>query len=165
MPRRTAKIDRSNETSTQDADIEIEPVVDDNQEDENKEVTMFDLDDLSNLVFLGRLSEIIDVSGYKFVITTLSTGQQREIMQTVMKFDQLDRLLDIKPVTVSYAIESINGVSLEKLCKDDSIENINERRMNVVLSLQSSIIERAYQVYETLVTTSNKEIGLEDLKD
>ena len=165
MPRRTAKIDRSNETNTQDADVEIEPVVDDNQENENKDSSMFDLDDLSDLVFLGRLSEVVDVSGYKFVITTLSTGQQREIMQTVMKFDQIDRLLDIKPVTVSYAIESINGVALEDLCKDKSIEDVGERRLSVVLSLQSTIIEKAYQVYETLVATSNKEIGLEDLKD
>lgn len=163
MPRRTAKIDRSNEIDTQDADIEIEPVVDDNHE--NEEGTMFDLEDLSSLVFLGRLSKVISISGYKFAITTLSTGQQREIMQTVMKVDQIDRLLDIKPVTVSYAIESINSVSLEKLCKDDSIEDISERRLDVVLSLQSSVIEKAYQVYESLVATSNKEIGLEDLKD
>jgi|7_EtaG_2_1085326.scaffolds.fasta_scaffold00760_8 hypothetical protein len=164
MPKRTATISRSNDTRNEEDSLEeIEPTVDDNPQEEKNE-TMLGLDDLKSLIFLGKLNKVIDISGYKFVVTTLSTKQQKDIMKTVMKFDQLDRLLDIKPVTVSYVIESVNGVPLEDLCTDDEIEDVTERRLDVVLSMQSVVIEKVYQVYEQLVVASNEEVGLEDLK-
>jgi len=164
MPKRTATISRSNDTSNEEDSLEeIEPVVDDNRKEETNE-TMLGLDDLKNLIFLGKINEVVDIVGYKFVITTLSTKQQKEIMQTVMQFDQIDRLLDIKPVTVSYVIESVNGVPLEDLCANEELEGVAERRLDVVLNMQSVVVERVYQIYEKLVAASSEEIGLEDLK-
>jgi hypothetical protein len=166
MPRRTAKISR-NKSGTEDSEMEIEPVVDDNpqEESENESENMLDLENLKDLIFLGRLSETVDISGYRFVITTLSTKQQRDIMQTVMKVDQVERLLDIKPITVSKVIESINGVPLEDLCTDDDLEGVAERRLDVVYNLQTNVIEKVYQVYEKLVLSSNEELGLDFLKE
>ena len=163
MPRRTAKISRNN-SDTENNEMEIEPVVDDDQQKES-DAKMLDLDDLKSLVFLGRLSEVVDIAGYKFVVTTLTTKQQRDIMQTVMKADQVERIIEIKPVTVSHVIETINGVPLEELCPDDSIEDLADRRLEVVLNLQTNVIEKVYQVYEKLVKTSNEELGLDDLKE
>jgi hypothetical protein len=163
MPRRTAKISRPDNENSEQSNIEIEPVEDDDIQEEKNE-NMLDLKDLKNLVFLGKLREIIDIAGYKFVVSTLTTKQQKEIMQTIMQFDKVDRLLDLKPVTVSYSVESVNGVSLEDLCEDDELEDIRDKKLAVILSLQSSVVERLYQVYEGLVKTSNKEIGLEGLK-
>jgi hypothetical protein len=79
--------------------------------------------------------------------------------------NQMDRILDIKPVTVSYVIETINGVPIEDLCEDDSLEDLIERKLAVVMNMQSSVMERVYQAYDKLVETSNEEIGLENLKE
>jgi len=163
MPRRTAKISRPDNTNNEQDNVEIEPVEDDDVQEE-KDVNMLDLNDLKSLIFLGKLRKVVDISGYKFVISTLTTKQQKEIMQTIMQFDKVDRLLDLKPVTVSYSVESINGVPLEDLCENDEVEGERARRLDVILGMQSSVMERLYQIYEGLVKASNKEIGLEDLK-
>lgn len=162
MPRRTAKISRPDNTNNEQEDIEIEPVEDDDiKENENE----LNFNDLKDLIFLGRLNKAVDISGYRFVISTLTTKQQREVMQTVMQFDQLERMLDIKPVTVAYCVKSVNGVPLEELCEDDSIEDAAERKRDVISNLQAAVVEKLYRAYEGLVGDSNKEIGLEALKD
>jgi hypothetical protein len=161
MPKRTAKFNRS-KTSSNEEEANIEEI----EQDEDKDVgqTMLGLDNLKDLIFLGKIRQTVDIAGFKFVVSTLNTQQQREIMRNVMKFDQMDRLLDIKPVTVSYVIETINGVPLEDLCEDEEIEDSLEKRISVIMNLQSVVIEKIYRVYEQLVEASNKQVGLEDLK-
>lgn len=161
MPRRTAKISRPDNTNNEQEGVEIEPVEDDDIKNDDE----LNFNDLKNLIFLGKLIESVDISGYRFEVSTLTASQQREIMQTVMQFDQLERMLDIKPVTVSYCLISINGVPLEDICEDDELEDINERKLSVISGLQASVVERLHKVYENLVKASNKEIGLEDLKE
>ena len=163
MPKRTATINRSEDKSVKDDNTEIEHIDDESQDVE--EPNMLDLDNLRDLIFLGKLNEVVEISGYKFVVTTLSVKQHRDIMEHVMSTDQNARLLDIKPLTVSFIIETINNVPLEELCEDDDIENPMLRRLSVVMNMQSNIVEKVYQVYEQLLETSNKNIGLENLKE
>jgi len=163
MPKRTATINRSEDKSVKDDNTEIEHIDDESQDVE--EPNMLDLDNLRDLIFLGKLNEVVEISGYKFVVTTLSVKQHRDIMEHIMSTDQNARLLDIKPLTVSFIIETINNVPLEELCEDDDIENPMLRRLSVVMNMQSNIVEKVYQVYEQLLETSNKNIGLENLKE
>ena len=163
MPKRTATINRSEDKSVKDDNTEIEHIDDESQDVE--EPNMLDLDNLRDLIFLGKLNEVVEISGYKFVVTTLSVKQHRDIMEHIMSTDQNARLLDIKPLTVSFIIETINNVPLEDLCEDDDIENPMLRRLSVVMNMQSNIVEKVYQVYEQLLETSNKNIGLENLKE
>jgi hypothetical protein len=163
MARRTAKITRPEESNEEN--IEIERVEDGDLQGEDDSETLLNLGNLRDLVFLGRLKEVVDIEGFKFVVTTLSTQQQVDIMHQVMKTDATDRILDIKPITVSYVIDSINGVPLEEICDDDSITNVEDRRLSVVYGLQSLVVERLYQVYEKLVEASGEEVGLDLLKE
>jgi hypothetical protein len=160
MPRRTAKINRPEDNVEEEMEVER---VEGNFQDDSANA-MLNLDNLRDLVFLGKLTETVNIAGFKFVVTTLSASQQRDIMHEVMSADQNQRLLDVKPITVSYVIDTINGVPLESLCEDDNLTDEFDRRLNVVMSMQASVVERVYQVYEGLVRSSNKEIGLEDLK-
>lgn len=163
MPRRTGKLNPAEMEKITATEENAEHI---NQQEEQEEpaTNMLDLSDLSDLIFLGRLKETIDISGYKFTVTTLSASQQREVMTRVMETDQIDRLLDIKAITISYALESINSVPLENVCKDESITDTHKRRMSVIMQLQSSIHDKIYQTYEQLVNTSNETVGLEDVK-
>lgn len=163
MPRRTGKLNPA-EMEKITATEENAEHIDQQEEQEESATNMLDLSDLSDLIFLGRLKETIDISGYKFTVTTLSASQQREVMTRVMETDQIDRLLDIKAITISYALESINSVPLENVCKDADITDPHKRRMNVIMQLQSSIHDKIYQTYERLVNTSNETVGLEEVK-
>jgi hypothetical protein len=169
MPKRTAKINRSEDKAVEQETVEQKAVETEQVGEEDlqneKKVDSLSLDNLRDLIFLGRLREHIDIAGFRFVVSTLTARQQREIMQQVMTFDQVNRILDIKPVTMSYAIETINGVPLEELCNDDDIEDTSERKLSVIYNMQASVVEKVYQVYEKLVQEANTEIGLEALKE
>lgn len=162
MPRRTGKVTHPDMESIESTEDEVERI--DQEDGQTIGQNMLDLADLKDLVFLGRLQETVDISKYKILVTTLTANQQKEIMVNVMKLEQTNRILDIKPVTVAYAVESINGVPLEDLCEDDSIIEKIDRRVSVVHSMQAVLVERLYQVYEKLVVAANEEVGLEDLK-
>lgn len=168
MPRRTAKINHPDLESIEEApeaNQEAAKAEHADQDDSEDGVSMLGLDDLRDLIFLGKLRETVDISGYKFVVTTLTAAQQKEIMVRVMQFDQVERILDIKPISIAYVLETVNGVPLEELCEDDSLESDVDRRFSVVMSMQSVVVEKLYQTYEKLVKLSNEEVGLEDLKE
>jgi hypothetical protein len=159
MPKRTATISPS--------DVELEK--EDNKSEHEAEDQANDvlaLEDLKNLIFLGRLTKEIKIGGFSFKISTLTTAQQRDVMKTIMKDgDAAERMLDVKPLTMSYSVQSVNGVSLDSLCTDDSLTNIQERKLNVMLNLQSVLLEKLYREYDELVSRSGKDIGIDDLKE
>lgn len=158
MPRRTAKINPS--------DLELEKEENMGEQSEAGEnIDVLALKDLKNLIYLGRLIEKVKVDGFVFEISTLTTSQQRDVMTSIMTDDNTtQRMLDIKPLTLAYAVSSINGVKLENICNDDSITDVISRRLNVIMSLQSTVVERIYVEYDKLVTRSGKSVGIEDLK-
>jgi len=164
MPKRTAKF---NHPDNDNMELESKKAEQENQDDlpEEEEIDVLSLNNLRELIFLGEMRDSVEIAGFKFEITTLTTRQQRDVMRTVMKFDQVDRILDMKPVTVSYVVKTINGVPIEDLCDDDTIEEIEDRRLAVVMNMQSTVIERLYQAYDKLVVASHDEIGLEYLKE
>jgi len=159
MPRRTATI------SPSDVELEKEEVTSEH-EAENKANDVLALSDLKSLIFLGRLTKIVKIEGFSFEISTLTTSQQRDVMSTIMSDgDATQRMLDIKPLTMAYSVTSVNGVDLETLCEDSSITNVQDRRLNVMMNLQSVLLEKLYREYDELVTRSGKDVGIDDLKE
>ncbi|MCH2670141.1 MAG: hypothetical protein MK009_09890 [Gammaproteobacteria bacterium] len=159
MPRRTATI------SPSDVELEKEEVTSEH-EAEDKANDVLALSDLKSLIYLGRLEKTVDVGGFSFKIATLTTSQQRDVMSSIMTDgNATERMLDIKPLTMSYAVLTVNGVDLETLCTDESITSVEKRRLNVIMNLQSVLLEKLYREYDELVTRSGKDIGIEDLKE
>lgn len=158
MPRRTAKI------SPSDLELEREETASEQSEEAN-DIDVLALKDLKSLIYLGRLSETVMINGFSFEISTLTTAQQRDVMTTIMSdVDSTKRMLDIKPLTLSYAVSSINGVKLEDICDNDSLTDIIDRRLDVIMNLQSTVVERVYTDYDELVTRSSKDVSAENLK-
>jgi hypothetical protein len=159
MPRRTATI------SPSDVELEKEEVTSEH-EAEDKANDVLAPDDLKSLIFLGRLVKTVKIGGFSFEVSTLTTSQQRDVMSTIMSDgDATQRMLDIKPLTMSYSVTSVNGVDLETLCEDDSVTNIQDRRLYVMMNLQSVLLEKLYREYDDLVTRAGKDIGIDDLKE
>ena len=159
MPRRTATI------SPSDVELEKEETTSEH-EAEDKANDVLAPEDLKSLIYLGRLIKTVKIGGFSFEISTLTTSQQRDVMSTIMSDgDATQRMLDIKPLTMSYAVTSINGVDLETLCEDSSITTPQDRRLEVMMNLQSVLLEKLYLEYDKLVVRSGKDVGIEDLKD
>jgi hypothetical protein len=158
MPKRTATI------SPSDLELEKEEVTSEH-EAETQANDVLALDDLKSLIYLGRLVKTVKVGGFSFEITTLTTTQQKDVMRTIMTDgDATERMLDIKPLTMSYSVVSVNGVDLEALCEDSSLTRLEDRRLDVIMNLQSVLLEKLYREYDELVTRSGKDIGIDDLK-
>lgn len=158
MPRRTATVTPS------DNQLEKEEINSEHESGSNAD-SVLALDDLRSLIFLGSLTQTVKIGGFSFEVSTLTTSQQRDVMKDIMSHgDATERMLDIKPLTMAYSVKSINGVPLEDLCDDPAKKTITEKRLDVMMQMQTVVVERLYQVYDDLVTRSGKEIGLEDLK-
>ena len=119
---------------------------------------------LNDLVFLGRLEKQVEIFDYKFSVTTLTTLQQKNVIAQIMKSDVEERLLEVKPRTLAHAVLSVNGVPLEELCNDDSISGDDNKRLAVVTSWQSVLVERLFNEYQELVEQTNKDFEVQDLK-
>lgn len=174
MPRRTGEI--VNTERRFPVNKISEPIIDEevsNQYEDEAEVgsdtTAADeesvsISDLKELIFLGKMRKVVQISGFKFVVTTLSSRQQRELVQSIMKADAANRVVDIKPLTISHCLESINGVPVEDLYDGVTVKSVGEARMGVIAELQATLIDRLYKVYEELQEASNKHVGLEEIK-
>jgi len=122
------------------------------------------ISDLKDLIFLGRLEEEVDFSGFKFKIITLSTGQQRKLVENLMLLSEAERFARVRDYTMAQVIESVNNVPLEKLCTDESIEDEHLQRLSVISGWQSTLVDFLYKSYEDLFSRSNEGFGEDDLK-
>ena len=62
-------------------------------------------------------------------------------------------------IVLSRSIISINGTSLRDLSKGEGMDTID-----IIGSWQFSLIDRLYSEYESMVETSNNEVGVETVK-
>ena len=122
------------------------------------------LDNLKDVLLLGKLTEKVQIGGFIFEISTISTKEQKEIINKVMSMQVENKMFDIRPATLSYALKTINGVNIEALCNDDKILDPSDRRLDVIQNLQTNLVERLFKTYEKLLEESNRQIGLEDIK-
>lgn len=149
MPRTTAKLSGK---------------MDENMEKLQEEAAHMPESDLKDLVLLGRLTDSLNISGYSFVISTLTAREQKNIMKHIMSMDEMDRILGAKTIAVAYCTQSINGVSLDVLAENFDGETRMDKRFEFMLDLQSTLTEKLYEKYEELVRRSGEEVGLDTLK-
>tara|TARA_Y100000034_G_scaffold117385_1_gene156757 strand:+ start:1827 stop:2315 length:489 start_codon:yes stop_codon:yes gene_type:complete len=161
MPKRTATIDRSGSSKKQDNNPEETIVSEESDDNSSKSLN---LSNLKDLIFLGRLQKEVEIGGYNFFLTTLTTKEQKTVMQKIMIVDDVTRLLDAKPVTLAFALKTVNDVNLEDICEDEDLEDSFDKRISVIMSLQVGLIESLFKAYEELIEESSKTFEVDDLK-
>ena len=146
MPKRTASVSHASQNNDSQEIEKIEP-----QEEQFS-------GSLRDLIFLGRVTSTVDIQGHTFELQTLNTKQQKDIYAELMLSED-PRLTEIKPIVLSRSIISINGTSLRDLSKGEGMDTID-----IIGSWQFSLIDRLYSEYESMVETSNNEVGVETVK-
>jgi hypothetical protein len=107
--------------------------------------------ELRDLVFFGKIKEKVTIGNYIFELNTLTNKQQRSLISKLVKMDGEDRLLNIKPMTLSEALVSVNGLPLEELYMGgDEDLSILDARLEVIYEMQSTLVERLFNEYERI---------------
>jgi hypothetical protein len=134
---------------------EVEPI------EEQKE----SIPEVRHLVLFGKIVEDLIVSGYKIRVSTLSNRQQKSLVKKLMKLDSEDRIADVKVMTLTEAVVSINELPLEDYYSEENSDlNVEQKRYEVISDLQSSLVNKLFDFYESLVLKSNKILTNGELK-
>jgi hypothetical protein len=108
------------------------------------------LADFKDLVFLGRMETEVTVAGWSFTLGTLTGSEQRQLLAKIMSLDADKRLIYAKPFTLGMALSSINGTPLIPASTSAGFED----PMEFICSWQDPLIERLYDEYEKLFSSS-----------
>lgn len=145
MPKRTASVTHSSHQE--------EPTI---EKIESKDSQM--LGSLKDLIFLGRITNTVEIQGYQFELQTLNTKQQKDIYAELMLGED-PRLTEIKPIVLSRSILTINGKNFQDVADSEGMSV-----MDIITSWQFSLIDRLYAEYERMVEESNDAVGAETVK-
>jgi hypothetical protein len=130
------------------------------EKEENKEFEPKELASLKKLISLGRVTKTVEYDGFNFKLITLKNSEKGEAIADLARIDEEDRPLHVRQLTLSRAIESVNGVPLEGLydvvCPDGESDDIIQQRIEILEELQSILVEALYIEYENMISDSIK---------
>lgn len=105
---------------------------------------------LEDLIFIGAVKEPITVFGHTWVLETLNSDQQLDVMTVTGNYDTLTRIYAIKTEIVARALKEVDGEPLNDL----------QEKIEFIKKLQQPVINKLYEEYEKIQTKQN-----ETLKD
>jgi len=123
---------------------------------------------LKSIVLTGKAESIIDVAGHQISLSTLSAKDRRTFVSLIMSIPESEKILALKTYTLSVAIKSIGGKTLEELYDEEFGEsnlNINEKRVEFLENMSASFIDVIYDKYNDLVEESNNELSSSRLEN
>ena len=132
-----------------------------NIESENKKISMKSLKDL---IFLGRIERSVEINGFLFKLTTLSVQEQKDVVFKLIKIPEENRIFNAKIVSLAFAVKSINLTPLDQIDVDGNFEDLNDKKINIMQELQVSVINKLYKIYEEMITESEYEVNIEEIK-
>ena len=121
---------------------------------------------IKELIFVGKVTKVVDISGFRFKVGTLTEERQRMLISRVMRMTEQERIAYAKVYTVAEAVTEINEIDIDEIAKsfDENEENVEISKINFFGSLQSSTVDTLYKEYEDLLDDSKSKVGYEDVK-
>ena len=161
MPRK-ANFEKSNDNVK--TEEELEQMEETEQEGEDVLNKKRRLSSVRQLIFLGRTEDIINIEGYDFKISSLTSRQQRDIMVEIMKSDDDSKIADMRSVVLSRAVVSVNEVLLEELYDEDDADELDaiEKKKRVLFDMQYSVVEELFAKYNQLTAAVESNEALDE---
>jgi hypothetical protein len=121
---------------------------------------------LEELLFIGRATKSIDISGIKFEVSTLTQKESTALMKHLFNLtgDGADVFV-MRSLTMSFALKSVNGVLLEDLETDEEFASAQDKKLAIIDKMQRSVVEKLHDEYLELSEESEKVVGEEELKN
>ena len=123
---------------------------------------------LRDLIFLGSIQKTVKIGGYSFTIRTLNGKQQKDALAKTMQHNDDERLAVLRGAILASAIIEVNGVALETLYEDFDSNGEEQtalgKKMSIIESLQTTVVDRLYLEYDALTKQANEEVEEDTLK-
>lgn len=117
-----------------------------------------------DLVFLGCVSDIVEIHGHKFEISTLTHKENNNLMREIYKFGEQADLFLVRTLTLAQCIKSVDGIPLESIETKEKYESAYNKKLAILDSMQKSVIEKLYDFYSKLDDAAQKSVQDEDIK-
>lgn len=116
---------------------------------------------LEKLIFIGRLTDEIEIDGVRFEISTLTNKENNQIVKMMYSFSDAADLFTLRILTLANAVKKIDGISLKDIDIGGTFESDFHKRTSIIDNLQISVVSKLYEAYEKL-TGEEEEISKND---
>jgi len=123
-----------------------------------------DLAGLKSLVFLGRNSDVVEFSGYKFELMTLTSSETREVVAELANRG-VKMAAYVKICTLAKSIKAINNNDFIDLYEGEEELSDYHKKIAIIDEWQISLINALYEKYEELANNSDAVFKDEELID
>lgn len=108
------------------------------------------LEDIRNLIFIGRKTLDVEVDGFVFTLQTLKNKENEFVVKQVLMLEDEERLLAVKNYTLAMAVRKINGYNLADVYNGDEDLNDFEKALEVLDELDSALVDFLFEKYTEL---------------
>lgn len=119
--------------------------------------------EIRSLVLFGKNVEDFQIANHTFKISTLTNRQQKELIKRLMKLEPDDRLTEVKALTMSVALISIDDVPVENMYQGSEDLSPEDKKYEVLSEMQSMVVLKLFDCYESLIKKSNDLLNGGDL--
>lgn len=124
---------------------------------------------LENILFLGRLTKIIELADSKFEVSTLTNKEQNDIVRELYTFSEGADLFIIRTLTLGHALKTINGIKLDDMDlfteeEEQLFSSKYKRRMAIIDHMQLFVIEKIYEEYNNLLKENESLLAKDTIK-
>jgi len=105
---------------------------------------------LEQLIFIGKLTEEVEIGGAKFEISTLTNKENNQIVRMMYNFSEAADLFTLRILTLANAVRKINGITLDDIDIEGDFESDFHKRISIIDNLQISVVSTLYEAYEKL---------------
>jgi hypothetical protein len=115
--------------------------------------------DLSLLALAGRIEEEVVVGGFKFKMSTLTSGEQQEVLiasNVGVVGDEIVKLGQLRAQILARVIRSVNGIPLEHLYQGTEVTSAIDKKLQFLKSMQMSLLMKLFEIYSKMIERSEK---------
>jgi hypothetical protein len=124
---------------------------------------------LESILFLGRLTKLVEIAGAKFEISTLANKEQNDIVRELMNFGESADLFLVRTITLAHALKTVDGIKLDDMDvfseeEEGQFTSKYKRRQLIVDNLQLFVVEKLFDEYNNLLKENESLVAKDTIK-
>lgn len=133
---------------------------------EEKEAPPMERATLRKLIELGKLKETITLGGLAFEMETLDDDAQEDMFRKLAEMDSAgaDAFVNLRRVVVAMSVVSVNGQPFDTFDPSAPGSGI-DKKISIAKRMQSQVIDRLYDFYNSMLEKSQQKIDPEQVKN
>lgn len=122
---------------------------------------------LEDLIFLGHATKEVEIGNLTFTIATLTHKDNTSLMRDIYNTGEGADLFTIRTITLSYALTAVNGILLEDIPLDESIDESEietplGKKRAIINRMQRGVIEKIHDEYVKLSDGADASLSQEN---